>query len=152
MAARRRPVGTRLCHRGGARGACVRLRGAAACRNRVVYCGGEHSLAPSHGANRYDPRSVRRFRSPRSAGGPLAATARSLSHPPMKSFSLAALIIVLYVLHQDFWFWRTAHPLVFGFLPIGLAYHGAYCVAAAMLMWLLTSIAWPSHLDKDPGR
>ena len=29
---------------------------------------------------------------------------------------LALLILLLYVLHQDFWNWTTAHPLVAGFL------------------------------------
>ena len=60
---------------------------------------------------------------------------------------LSAAIVALYVLHQDFWFWRTARPLVFGFLPIGLAYHAAYCIAAALLMWALTTFAWPAHLQ-----
>ena len=39
--------------------------------------------------------------------------------------SSAFAIAALYLLHQDVWFWRTARPLVFGFLPIGLAYHAA---------------------------
>lgn len=56
-------------------------------------------------------------------------------------------IVVLYVLHQDVWFWETARPLAFGFLPVGLAYHGLYCLAAALLMWALTTFAWPSHLE-----
>ena len=56
---------------------------------------------------------------------------------------IAAAILVLYALHQDVWLWRTARPLVFGFLPIGLAYHAAYCLAAALLMWALTTYAWP---------
>jgi|RhiMetdeSRZDD1v2_1073273.scaffolds.fasta_scaffold01500_4 hypothetical protein len=60
---------------------------------------------------------------------------------------LAAAIAALYVLHQDIWFWRSATPLVFGFLPIGLAYHGAYCIAASALMWALTRLAWPAHLE-----
>ena len=60
---------------------------------------------------------------------------------------LTLAIVVLYVLHQDFWFWRTARPLVFGFLPIGLAYHAAYCLAAALLMWALTTFAWPTHVE-----
>jgi hypothetical protein len=60
---------------------------------------------------------------------------------------LSAAIVALYALHQDLWFWRTARPLVFGFLPIGLAYHAAYCVAAALLMWALTIFAWPAHLQ-----
>lgn len=57
------------------------------------------------------------------------------------------LILGLYLLHQDFWFWDRARPLVFGFLPIGLAYHAAYCLTVAVLMWALTRFAWPSHLE-----
>jgi hypothetical protein len=60
---------------------------------------------------------------------------------------LVALVIAVYLLHQDFWFWRTAKPLVFGFLPIGLFYHACYSVAAAAVMWLLVKYAWPSHLE-----
>ena len=65
----------------------------------------------------------------------------------MKRLLLAAVVAVLYVLHQDLWLWREARPLVFGFLPIGLAYHAAYCMAVSLLMWTLTRIAWPAHLD-----
>jgi len=63
------------------------------------------------------------------------------------------LIIVggLYILHQDFWFWRAARPLVFGFIPIGLFYHGCYTVATAIVMWLLVKHAWPSHLEEGAG-
>jgi len=68
------------------------------------------------------------------------------------------LILVIYLLHQDLWLWRDARPLVFGFLPVGLAYHGAYCLAVSVLMWALTRFAWPSQLegaattDKDSRR
>jgi hypothetical protein len=65
---------------------------------------------------------------------------------------LVLATVALYVLHQDVWFWRTAQPLVFGFLPVGLAYHAAYCIAASVLMWLLTRVAWPRHLEEEPRR
>jgi hypothetical protein len=65
---------------------------------------------------------------------------------------LAAAIVALYLLHQDLWFWRTVRPLIFGFLPAGLAYHGAYCVAAAVLMWALARLAWPAHLEEGSRR
>jgi len=71
---------------------------------------------------------------------------------PVRTRLLIAAIVALYVLHQDVWFWDRARPLVFGFLPIGLAYHGAYCVAAAVLMWLLTRHLWPAHLDESRPR
>ena len=67
----------------------------------------------------------------------------------LKAIGLVVVVVLLYVLHQDVWFWRTARPLVFGFLPIGLAYHGAYCLATTLLMWVLTRVAWPHHLDSS---
>jgi hypothetical protein len=60
----------------------------------------------------------------------------------------AFLAGVLYLLHQDVWFWRTARPLVFGFLPIGLFYHAAFTVCCAALMWILVKVAWPAHLER----
>jgi hypothetical protein len=68
----------------------------------------------------------------------------------MRSVAVAA-VILLYVLHQDFWFWHVARPLVFGFLPIGLFYHVAFTVATAGVLWLLVKIAWPAHLEAARG-
>ena len=67
----------------------------------------------------------------------------------MKKSLLTLAVAVVYFLHQDIWFWRTARPLVFGFLPIGLAYHAAYSILAALLLWLLISQAWPDRLEKE---
>jgi hypothetical protein len=63
----------------------------------------------------------------------------------------AFIVFVLFALHQDFWFWREARPLVFGFLPIGLAYHAAYTIASSVLLWWLVRRYWPEHLE-DPTR
>ena len=59
-----------------------------------------------------------------------------------------ALVVILYVIHQDFWFWREARPLVFGFLPIGLFYHAVFTLASSAVLWLLVAVAWPSHLEE----
>jgi hypothetical protein len=67
----------------------------------------------------------------------------------MKSALLVLAVAVLYVLHQDVWFWRTARPLVFGVLPVGLFYHGCFSVAASLLMWALVKFAWPGHLEEE---
>ena len=67
----------------------------------------------------------------------------------VKRILLVIAVVALYALHQDFWYWRTARPLVFGFIPIGLFYHACYSVAAALLMWLLVKFAWPSHLETE---
>ena len=67
----------------------------------------------------------------------------------MKRALLVIAVVILYILHQDFWFWRTAQPLVFGFIPIGLFYHACFSVAAALLMWMLVKYAWPSHLEEE---
>ena len=70
----------------------------------------------------------------------------------MKRTLLALAVFALYVLHQDFWNWRRARPLVFGFVPVGLFYHAAFSVACAGLMWLLVRFAWPAHLEEEAER
>jgi Protein of unknown function (DUF3311) len=66
----------------------------------------------------------------------------------VKKSLLVVAVAALYILHQDIWFWRSSH-LVFGFIPIGLFYQGCFSVAAALLMWLLVTFAWPSHLEQE---
>jgi hypothetical protein len=70
----------------------------------------------------------------------------------MKKTLLVAAVVVLYALHQDFWNWRTAYPLVFGFVPVGLFYQACFSVASALLMWLLVRFAWPGHLETEIER
>lgn len=70
----------------------------------------------------------------------------------MKRALLVLAFVALYALHQDLWLWRTARPLVFGFVPIGLFYHACYSVAASLLMWLLVRQAWPAHLEEEAER
>lgn len=61
----------------------------------------------------------------------------------MRRSLLAAIVAAIYLLHQDFFFWRTAQPIVFGVLPAGLAYHVVYSIVAAGVMWVLVRQAWP---------
>jgi len=56
-------------------------------------------------------------------------------------------VLAVYVLHQDSWNWAKAEPLVFGFLPVGLAYHAGYSILAAITMAVLVKFAWPKHLE-----
>jgi hypothetical protein len=63
---------------------------------------------------------------------------------------LYAAIIVLYVLHNDWWFWDD--PAIVLGLPIGLTYHVGYNLAAAALLFLLVRFAWPSHLEVIEGQ
>ena len=74
----------------------------------------------------------------------------------LKPALLTLLVVAVYVLHQDFWNWKQADPLIFGFLPIGLAYQAGYSILAAAMMAVLVWAAWPKHLEtvepevKDP--
>jgi hypothetical protein len=62
---------------------------------------------------------------------------------------LPLIVATVYLLHQDVWFWRSARPLVFGVLPVGLVYHICLVLGAAGLMWLLVATVWPAHLDAE---
>ncbi len=69
----------------------------------------------------------------------------------MKKALLACLVVVLYVLHQDYWNWRTSDPVVLGIFPIGLFYHMVYTLVVSLVMWLLVKLAWPGHLEVEAG-
>lgn len=66
----------------------------------------------------------------------------------MKQAVLTGLVVTMVVLHQDFWFWREARPLLFGFLPAGLWYHMFYAIGASATMWLLVKFAWPAEIER----
>lgn len=70
----------------------------------------------------------------------------------MKRALLVAAVLVLYVLHQDVWLWRSARPLVFGSLPVGLFYHACFSLAASGLMWVLVTFAWPASIEEEAQR
>jgi hypothetical protein len=60
---------------------------------------------------------------------------------------LAIVVLAVLVLHHDWWLW-TDKTLVFGFVPIGLAYHAAYALVASVVMWLLVRFAWPREIEE----
>ncbi len=71
---------------------------------------------------------------------------------PTKIFVLTLWVVGVYILHQDFWNWKKAEPLVFGFLPIGLAYHAGYSILASITMAILVKFAWPRHLENTEAK
>jgi hypothetical protein len=58
-----------------------------------------------------------------------------------------ALLVLLAILHQDFWLWDRIDPLVFGFIPVGLAYHIGVSLAAGVLWALAVHYCWPADVD-----
>ena len=67
----------------------------------------------------------------------------------MSRTAATLIVLALYALHQDAWFWDDATPVVFGVLPIGLFYHVAYTVLTAIVMAVLVKTCWPRHLESD---
>lgn len=59
---------------------------------------------------------------------------------------LTLLVVAVLLLHQDVWFWGDRR-LVWGFMPVGLAYHVGYTLVVVALMALLVRFAWPGHLE-----
>jgi hypothetical protein len=78
--------------------------------------------------------------------------------PDLKRRLIWGLVVLLAVLHYDFWAWNDA-SLVFGFMPMGLFYQAMISVAAAVCWLLMVKYAWPTHVeewadatDDGPGR
>ena len=59
------------------------------------------------------------------------------------------LILILAVLHQDFWWWDDSDTLVFGFVPVGLAYHACVSLAAGVLWALAVKYCWPEEASAE---
>jgi hypothetical protein len=57
------------------------------------------------------------------------------------------LILLLGVLHQDFWNWHHHEPMLFGFIPVGLAWHAGISVAAGVIAFLAVRYCWPDDVD-----
>jgi hypothetical protein len=54
-------------------------------------------------------------------------------------------LVLLAVVHQDYWWWDSRQTL-FGFLPIGLAWHVAISILAGFGWYLATRYCWPEDL------
>lgn len=65
----------------------------------------------------------------------------------MKNAVIVAVFLLLAILHQDSWNWDNGN-LVFGFIPVGLAYHATYSIVAAVFWALVIKFAWPARLEK----
>ncbi len=57
------------------------------------------------------------------------------------------LVILLAVLHQDFWWRADDRTLVLGFLPVSLAYHVGISIAACLVWGLACRYCWPKDVD-----
>ena len=69
----------------------------------------------------------------------------------VKCLLAAVWIAALLVLHQDFWLWKD-NSLLFGCVPIGLAYHAGFTVVAAITLFAFTRLIWPKHLEEEENR
>jgi hypothetical protein len=61
---------------------------------------------------------------------------------------IVAGFVGLFLLHQDYW-WRNDPTLVFGILPVSLAYHVGWSLLVAGGWWLVGRLAWPAEIDQD---
>ncbi|MHC5004701.1 MAG: DUF3311 domain-containing protein [Planctomycetota bacterium] len=71
----------------------------------------------------------------------------SSAAPRTATWVVGTAAVVLGLLHQDLWFWND-RTLVLGVLPIGLAYHALFSLAAAGLWALAVRFAWPRHIEQ----
>lgn len=64
----------------------------------------------------------------------------------MKALVVVAVILLM-LLHHDYWNWDTYEPLLFGFIPIGLAWHVGISIGAGIAWFLAVKFCWPSDVD-----
>jgi hypothetical protein len=79
----------------------------------------------------------------------LAGGLAEVKTPGFRARPVVALTVLIYLLHQDVWFWRTAEPVIFAVFPIGLGYHVGYVLVTTALLVYLVRRHWPGHLDHE---
>ncbi|MFN3169043.1 MAG: hypothetical protein ACE37H_18505 [Phycisphaeraceae bacterium] len=65
----------------------------------------------------------------------------------MKTKAIWIVFALLCVVHQDCWNWDN-RGLVFGFIPVGLAYHAGISLAAVTLWACAVKWAWPGGVEQ----
>ena len=65
----------------------------------------------------------------------------------MGKFFVWSSFVLMFFLHQDFWWWEDSFA-VFGFLPIGLAYHAGFSIACSILGWMAIQYAWLREIER----
>ncbi len=60
---------------------------------------------------------------------------------------VVTLLVLLAVLHQDWWWRFDERTLVFGFMPVSLAWHVGISILACVLWGLTCCYAWPRDVD-----
>ena len=66
----------------------------------------------------------------------------------MKRIFFWVALVVLLVLHHDWWFWDDGR-LLFGFLPVGLGYQALISLAAVGLWAVAVFRVWPELFRDD---
>ena len=56
-------------------------------------------------------------------------------------------VVLLAILHWDFWYWDD-RTLVFGFVPVGLAYQALISILAGVAWYFVVRCAWPDRLER----
>ncbi|MEM6672579.1 MAG: hypothetical protein AAF726_07020 [Planctomycetota bacterium] len=56
------------------------------------------------------------------------------------------LVLLVTILHFDLWNWDTTE-VVFGFMPVGLAWQAGISLAAAFAWALMMRVGWPSGVE-----
>ena len=81
-----------------------------------------------------------------SARSRAASVSGGIPAPDPKRFIVYGLAAAMFILHQDFWFW-TDRSLVWGMMPVGLAYHMGFSICTAILWFMAVHWAWPHDIE-----
>ncbi len=66
-----------------------------------------------------------------------------MSSAKSKHIIVSVVLLVYALLHFDLFLWNQIHPIMFGFMPIGLFYHVIYILLFYVILRIIYRIIWP---------
>ena len=72
-------------------------------------------------------------------------------HPNWRPAAAWLLILVLLVLHHDFWQWTRSEPMLLGWAPLTLWFHVGLTILSILAIYLLSKWVWPEPPDIEPS-
>jgi hypothetical protein len=68
-------------------------------------------------------------------------------HRTARYYLAAAVMVIMFILHWNFWMSGAVYPIILG-MPILVVYHVVYLLASVLALWFFFDTIWPDEPEE----